>query len=622
MKRLFKTRSYRQRNILSVASLLLCSVLIIGIRPTLHKPVAYFIVDPGNSMLFFEDLDLTIKGYDNYGVTYFFIPSYVELTSLDYTRSELKLYDNTGILLDHPSKNEILDVMVQSQDGTIIPYKIGFFCSSNLSTLYINTSQDIDDIQLREYSNASIEIVSPSGEITLLDAESEIKGRGNNTWTQCLKKPYEIKLSKKESICGISESKKWCLIANDIDPTKLLNKMVYDISSKMGMEYSIESEWVDVYANGLYMGNYLLCHEPTIGPNDLNIRNLEKENDLYFASAQPFETDSLRGYDYKSGPSNISGGYLIEKGDYQERIERCGFQIDNGDEYMIKSPDNISVAELEYIQSVFQNLNDSLSTENDLTELIDLDSFAKKHVIEEIIHNRDYNLASTYFYKKENSNLLYAGPCWDYDVSCGVGYSRETTAKTAQMQILHSLDYTYNQARESGWDQELIKNNDFQGAVKRVLYQYGYLFYNLTEEEIDRYYDKISDSIYMDKVRWEDDNENVDIYYFYNSIENNIKYLKYYLYYSTSECMDYWGIDIDKPYFQLGDGSAHTIKFKYPNGDVYELKKEDGAVIRYDELPYYDTKLYDMWRYEPNLFYFSSNLPVYEDLELTLIPDE
>lgn len=50
---------------------------------------------------------------------------------------------------------------------------------------------------------------------------------------------------------------------------------------------------------------------------------------------------------------------------------------------------------------------------------VDLDSFARYFLINEIFINIDGGEASAYYYLDREEDRLYAGPCWDYDLTFG-----------------------------------------------------------------------------------------------------------------------------------------------------------------------------------------------------------
>ena len=181
------------------------------------------------------------------------------------------------------------------------------------------------------------------------------------------------------SLCGMNASDKWSLIANYFDDTKLLDKLAMDLSGEIGMEYYIRSDWVDLYINDEYVGNYLLTREPDISSEGLDIGNLEKLNDLH----------------------------------YEER--NCGFS--SGSYYFtMKSPNNASMDEIRYIQSFVKTADESIHDGGDKTHYIDPDSFIRRYLVNTFFNDDDTNIASYFFYKKRGGDVLYAGPCWDYDM--------------------------------------------------------------------------------------------------------------------------------------------------------------------------------------------------------------
>ena len=126
----------------------------------------------------------------------------------------------------------------------------------DIASIYISIAEDITR---DEYKNAIIEIVDQSGGIyeTITDNNASIKIRGNST-SELSKKPYNFKLDKKTNVLGVGKSKKWCLLANYLDPTLLRNKIALDFAQRAGVEVYCKSTFVDVYINGELQGNYLL----------------------------------------------------------------------------------------------------------------------------------------------------------------------------------------------------------------------------------------------------------------------------------------------------------------------------------------------------------------------------
>ena len=165
----------------SVMALMLTVVLSVVIYRQHTGGVAYIIVEPGNNRLCFEDGSV-LNGWDSYGCTYFFVPSYMDFTRLSYDNSEGRIYSPDGKLLEHPSIGDIEDVLVETAEG-MAEYRVGFFKSENLYTFNLETyDTDIDDVEREECVSVSLNVISPAGVEVYRDQEVLIKGRGNNSW--------------------------------------------------------------------------------------------------------------------------------------------------------------------------------------------------------------------------------------------------------------------------------------------------------------------------------------------------------------------------------------------------------------------------------------------------------
>ena len=448
--------------------------------------------------MYFEDMDLVIDGWDSYGVTYFFIPSYARINGLDFSGSKLKIYDKNGVLLEKPSFNTIQEVLVDSEDGERVPYKLGIYQSDNLYTINITADQnDLDSMNTRDYIPISISMISPSGATEYSDPHSAMKGRGNSSWDMVLKKSYDIRLAEEYPLLKETKFDKWVLLANALDNTKICNKMVLDAASDIGMPYITESDWADVYINGEYNGNYLICKEPHISSDDVDIGNLQKENNKYFANAPKRDKGNIKCHDYKESVPDITGGYLFSVGElYRER--NCGFYLPSGISFYLKSPDNASMREMEYISSYVERVDRSL---NETTDYIDPYSFARRFLIDEVFYDDDSQVESYFFYKRKGDDTLYVGPCWDYDrLMIWMGPAETATASSV-------LD-------EQGgltWDKTLMENPDYRNYVKDVFTRNEELWDQILNHRIDRYFAHVRDSVRMDCARWDDINVDVKV---------------------------------------------------------------------------------------------------------------
>jgi len=164
--------------------------------------------------------------------------------------------------------------------------------TTNLPDVIIHTLNAIDivDPYKEVYRKGTISIVSDDGE-TFFNEITEIRGRGNNSWTHP-KKPYKLKLDKKTNLLGLpAKAKEWTLINNYGDKTLMRNYLAFDISRRFEMEYTPAIKLVNVYLNGEFKGCYQLCDHMEVNENRVNVEEMDSTE-----TQQP----------------NISGGYMLE----------------------------------------------------------------------------------------------------------------------------------------------------------------------------------------------------------------------------------------------------------------------------------------------------------------------
>ncbi len=179
-------------------------------------------------------------------------------------------------------------------NGTI--YNLLVYKSSNIGTVYFNTeSGNTDNI---DYGSDNTEhTVSERGTIMVVDENGgidydgvleKIQGRGNGTWdADAGKLPYNIKLQNSASLLGMSNGKKWTLIANCNDTSLIKNWLSYDFSKYIGVPNQVIGKPVDVYANGKYMGNYLLCEKVEIKSNRIDVSDSYEALEIANGSVDP-----------------------------------------------------------------------------------------------------------------------------------------------------------------------------------------------------------------------------------------------------------------------------------------------------------------------------------------------
>ena len=244
------------------------------------------------------------------------------------------------------------------------------------------------------------------------DGTMRIRGRGNSTWSGHLdlKKPYQFQLEQKVDVLGMGKHKTWILLMND--ETLVKNKLGLDLAQDIGLTNSSLGEFVDVFMNGRYLGNYLLCERVEISKERVNIAKLDDEYED--------KGNSTVGLD-------LTGGYLLEFDNWGGDKLQVYHAVSNNT-VSIKEPEDLDFQVTPYNAYAYINqyvtdfLNavygDGLMPDGrSYLEYIDIDSFVRYFFHQEYLMNSDNGRGSTFMYKDRDSidPLLHAGPVWDHD---------------------------------------------------------------------------------------------------------------------------------------------------------------------------------------------------------------
>lgn len=320
-------------------------------------------------------------------------------------------------------------------------YQLEVMYTSDIASVFLETqSGSLEQLHAAKEN-------SESGTMTILDGrgrryfEGEIENihcRGNSSFEETDKKSYLLKLSQKADLFGMGAAKKWILTANSFDDTLLRNAVAFSIAKMLRLDYTPDVQFVDVYANGRFLGNYLLSEKIEIGKNRINVLDLEKETEALNDGLNPEELEffmepmgrlfSTKGYLIEKEPEDLTGGYLMEiETSDRYGLEASGFLTSRMQAVVFESPKYASHAQVAYVSGLYQDFEDAVFSPDGFSpytgahysDYIDVDSFARKYLVEELVKNLDASYTSQFFYKYPDSvsDKFYAGPCWDYDKS-------------------------------------------------------------------------------------------------------------------------------------------------------------------------------------------------------------
>ncbi|MCR5626704.1 MAG: CotH kinase family protein, partial [Lachnospiraceae bacterium] len=341
------------------------------------------------------------KANDGY---YAFMPAYTDLR-----KTELIIPDGIEINFKDDRKNGFKEGHKYEFSAVIgdelATDTLTFMKSENLPAMFIETkSKSLSYILAdSEYSEpGKFEIINADGEEGFKGEFKKLKGHGRSSWILPLeKKAFNMILYESERLMEAGASRHWVLLANSRDGAFIRNKLTYDIAAKTGMRSTPQSSFCDLYINGKYAGNYQLCQKFEISEDVLDITDLDElnaqENPTDDIKTIPtLQWDGRRGVKLENNPTDITGGYLIQGNRSRKYV--VGFFHSNRDYRVeIKFPEFPSVEETDYIYNYFQLAEDAVYAPDGInpetgihySDYIDVESFAKKYLIDEYSKNVD-----------------------------------------------------------------------------------------------------------------------------------------------------------------------------------------------------------------------------------------
>ncbi len=491
-----------------------------------------------------------------------------------------------------------------------------FLSSSRLPVIAITTeSGTMEEIEADKEvaEGGSVSVWDEDGTVVYEGRAKEIKGRGNSTFGLD-KKPFQFRLAEKADLFGFGEAKAWNLLADGYDETGMRNLITMGLARALDMDFVPDGRIVDLYCNGEYYGMYYLSEKVEVGETRVAIRDMEEETEELYTKQQwenmetaESEDGNRKWAEVDSVQEDITGGYLIER-ELEERYpeEVSGFITKQGNIYALKSPKYASEEQVAYIAGKMQEFEDALEEEDGYnpdtgrhyTELIDLDSFVKKYLVEEISKNYDGGVTSSFFYKQEDSvsTKLYAGPVWDFDVAYG----------NCSLDKIASNPMGITKLDDHMWGTEIfVKLYEKEEFYKRIVELYEekavpYLEW-LLESGIDQLSVQTGQSKMLNDIRWE---ELSNRHQYYQEYDNSVRYLKYFIRERQAFLDCIW----------LEEEVYHAVTFMV-DGEVWKrVYIKDGERIEEEPIPSRYHSLFLGWHIVGSGVPFDEYKPVYEDI--------
>ena len=270
----------------------------------------------------------------------------------------------------------------------------------------------------------------------------EVRGRGNTSWSFSpdSKNPYRIKFPKKQkqSPFNLTEDRQWVFIANKQNGSMTTNSIAQKIAAMVDAEAICHMIPIDLYINGHYRGSYCFTEKIGIADNSVAIDE---------ATGCLLELDDYFDEDYKFKDDNYNLPVNVKDPDFGEEDE----------ERVITFGD---------VQASINNLTYTLASGGDITEYVDMESWAKFWLVNDLVRNVEtYHPKSCYLFNENpaEGGLWKFGPAWDFDWAFGYEESYSYFASGA------AEDIYSKRSGKAGYDfYNALRNTE---AGKRAYYK-------------------------------------------------------------------------------------------------------------------------------------------------------
>ena len=270
------------------------------------------------------------------------------------------------------------------------------------------------------------------------------------------KNSYEFSLVDTAALLNMAYDRDWTLISLENDKTMLRTYTGLELSKLLGMKYTPQIRFVELFVNGRYDGTYMLCEKVKISTGRLNIEK-----------ASP---DIITG-------AGVTGGYLMYTDmstKAKDELTSAGigknfyFTMANSNilpgatgrsRLKFRHTKDLMNVHFSYISDYMQEAESVLFSENFMSEdgfrkYFLEDSVVDWYIIEELFKNpNDPQINATYMYKVRNAGISL-GPVWYFGASAGNSDFNE------------AIDTSGWYVRQNSWISRMFEDPEFEELFK------------------------------------------------------------------------------------------------------------------------------------------------------------
>lgn len=454
-----------------------------------------------------------LKDADKENEFYFFLPAgvaYENIKIINHTmmnfcqdEKEIMYLENAVLYEEEKQKLLCLTSTDETKDNTVMFH---FLEAGSVPTVFIELDDELSE-------NIKDKTKKTSGRLYTYDSAAncqlkggiQFKGHGNSSFVKNEKKSWNIKFNHEVSLLGLARGREYVALSNAQDVSYMRNKIVFDMAEEVGFFYTPQGEYANLYINSEYMGLYLMTEKIEVSEERVTTDTADLSMAYEEAALQHYDTPEEKGYIFPETaeiPLEIS--YLFKEdteddGRYDD--VRNGFIANKESMFQVIYPQYVSKQQITGLRTFMENLLNGIKNEEGYcedavgnsvhySEVIDLDSFLKKYLIEEISKNYDGNVRSSYYYINsfDENVKIFAGPVWDYDLAFG--------------NCQNSVEWNNPQGIV-----KLRPGLDLREEFKEAAIQYYAVYFapyleKKVELQIREYVEYIRDSAEMDQIRW------------------------------------------------------------------------------------------------------------------------
>ena len=364
-----------------------------------------------------------------------------------------------------------------AQGAWKLPQASPYGYSGTLPVMFINTDSGNEITSRDEYVTATyyIDNLGLDGYTSIGSADApltlQVRGRGNYTWTGFDKKPYRLKFDAKAKPLGMNSSRHFVLLAHADDNMAFLRNTVgFELSRRLGLNYTPNQQPVELVINGTYRGLYMLTENIRIAKDRVNIFEMED-----------------------NATDDVTGGWIVEIDNYDDPAQ-IKITEGNGETLRItyKTPEILSTEQHNYLTQQMNAIDDAIYVADKASQqweqLVDIDTLARFYIVQEIMDNAESFHGSCYIHRDRGADKKWVfGPVWDF----GNSFHRGTD------KFIYT-DPPFGQT----WIGEIARFPRFQSVVTALWRKFLGESYESLDSFIDSFIGQISTAAAYDAQRW------------------------------------------------------------------------------------------------------------------------